>query len=166
MAGTIANVKIGVCTVSYKGVDLGHTKGAVKLTYKPEYEDIIVNQYGQTAVDKVLKKEVLQVQVPLAETQLVNIQKMLPFSSTAGSAVKFGSEAGQRLSVLAGELLLHPIAVTGTSEDVAIYKAVVSGETQLEYAIDSERVVAVTFDALIDTTKTNGSLFGHFGTIS
>jgi len=163
--GSLPNVKIGICTVSYKGVDLGHTKGSVKLTYKPEYEDINVNQYGKSATDKVLVKEILQVKVPLAETQLVNIQKMIPTSSGT-TVIKVGSEAGARLSVLAGELLLHPTAVTGTSEDVAIYKAVVSGDVELEYAVDGQRVVEVTFDALVDATKANGNLFGHFGTLS
>ena len=164
--GTITNVKIGVCDVKYKGVDLGHTKGGIKLAYKPEYEDIVVNQYGKSAVDKVLTKEVLEVKVPLSETQLANIQKMIPFSTTVSAYTKFGSESGQRLSTLAGELLLHPASVTGTSEDVCIYKAVVASDVELEYSVDGQRVVEVTFNALIDTTKTNGQLFGHFGTIS
>jgi hypothetical protein len=163
--GTLANVKIGICDVTYKGVNLGHTKGSVKVSYKPEYEDVVVNQYGKSATDKVLTKEVLQVTVPIAESQLLNIQKMIP-TSTGTTNIKFGSEAGARLSTFAGELLLHPTAVTGTSEDVSIYKAVVTGDVELEYAVDGQRVVEVTFDGLIDSTKANGNLFGHFGTLS
>ena len=164
---SLANVKIGICSVTYKGVDLGHTKGSVKFSYKPSYEDIAVNQFCKSATDKVLTQEVVEVKVPLAETQVVNIAKMIPTTSgNTASLSKFGNEAGARLSVYAGELLLHPTAVTGTGEDVALYKAVISGDVELEYAVDGQRVVEVTFSALIDSTKTNGNLFGHFGTLS
>ena len=167
MAASLANVKIGICSVTYKGVDLGHTKGSVKLSYKPTYEDVVVNTYGKSATDKVLTQEVVEVKVPLAETQVTNIAKMIPTSTgNTASLSKFGNEAGARLATTAGELLLHPTAVTGTGEDVAIYKAVISGDIELEYAVDGQRVVEVTFSALIDATKTNGQLFGHFGTIS
>lgn len=164
--GNLTNVKIGVCSATYKGVDLGHTKGGVKVSYKPEYEDIIVDQYGKSVTDKVLTKEVWEIKVPLAETQVANIAKSIPTSTTAGNVTKFGSQAGARLSTGAGELLLHPTAVTGTAEDWVFYKAVISGDIEYTYAVDEERVAEVVFTALIDESKSNGNYHGHVGTIS
>lgn len=164
--GNLTNVKIGVCSATYKGVDLGHTKGGVKISYKPEYEDIVVDQYGKSVTDKVLVKELWEIKVPLAETQVANIAKTIPTSSTSGNATKFGSQAGARLSTGAGELLLHPTAVTGGLEDWVFYKAVISGDIEYTYAVDEERVAEITFTALIDESKPAGQYHGHVGTLS
>ena len=163
-----SNVNIGACSVTFGGTDLGHTKGGVVVTYSPEYADLTVDQYGNTPFDKALVGEVVTVKVPLAETQVSNINKAIPLSTLTGSSngrATVGKEAGARLGTLASELVLHPISnsVSDLSDDVVFHKAVVQGEVEIGYNNEDERVVEVEFVALVDTGKSDGNLLGHFG---
>lgn len=162
-----SNIKIGACSVSFNGADLGHTKGGVTVNYSPEYADIQADQYGNTVIDKALIGEKLTVKVPLAESQVANLAKAIPLGTLAGTnkRLTIGKDAGARLAALAAQLVLHPLvnAASNRDDDVVIYKAVVSEEVELSYAVDEERVVEVTFTALIDTAKASGSYLGIFG---
>lgn len=165
--GQVTNVKIGACSVKFGAVDLGHTKGGVTVSYKPEYADIVVDQYGNTPVDKSLVGEMLTVKVPLAESQVANIAKAIPLSTLAGATegrATVGQEAGVRLSSKSAQLVLHPL-VNGASlaDDVVIHKAVVHGELEIGYNNEDERILEIEFVALVDTTKSAGNLLGHLG---
>lgn len=167
MADT-TNIKIGVCSVTYNDVDLGHTKGGVTVSYSPEYSDITADQYGNTPVDKSLVGETLTVTVPLTESQVANINKAIPLSTLAGTSdgrATIGKEAGNKLASLAYELVLHPFAnaVGDLSEDVVIHKAVVHSDIEVGFTNDDQRIIEVEFVALIDTTKADGNLLGHIG---
>jgi len=165
--GDTTNVKIGACQVTLGGTDLGHTKGGVTVNYSPEFADITVDQYGNTPVDKSLMGEMLTIKVPLAESQVANINKALPLSTLAGSGdgrATIGKQAGARLLDQAAELVLHPLVNTGDlSEDIVIHKAVVHGEVEIGFNNEDERIVEVEFIALVDTTKADGNLLGHIG---
>lgn len=164
----VANIKIGACKVTFGGVDLGHTKGGVTVNYSPEYADITADQYGNSVIDKALVGEKMTVKVPLAETQVANLANVLPMGSLAGAGNKrltLGSDAGARLASEAAVLVLHPLVneASNRDDDVVIYKAVVTGEVELNYSVEDERVVEVEFEALIDTSKSNGSYLGIIG---
>lgn len=164
----VANIKIGACSVNFGGVDLGHTKGGVTVNYSPEYSEITADQYGKSIIDRSLVGEKLTVKVPLAETQVANLAKVIPMGTLAGAGnkrVTLGKDAGARLAALAAALVLHPLvnAANNRDDDVVIYKAVVSGEVELNYSVEDERVMEVEFEALIDTSKSNGSYLGIIG---
>ena len=44
------NIKIGACTVTVGGVDIGHTKGGATIVYTPEYVDIQADLWGNTRI--------------------------------------------------------------------------------------------------------------------
>ena len=160
-----ANIKIGACTVNYKSVDLGHTWGGVTFSYEPEYVDITADQYGNTPVDKALLGEVVTVVARLNESTVVNFSKAIPLSTlTSTTKATFGKDAGARLGTTGGVLILHPI-VNGASkaDDIILYKAVVSEAVEVEYTNEDERIIEVTFTALVDTTKATGSYLGLIG---
>lgn len=164
--GTISNVKLGPCSVKLGGVDLGHTKGGVTVMYTPEYKDIQVDQYGNTVAERVLIGEKLTAQVPLAEATLANIENAIPAATDVGSArATIGKDAGERMAQYALELVLHPLANASSdlSEDVVIHKAIVDGEIEIAFNNEDERVLNVTFMALLDETKTDGNRLGFFG---
>ena len=159
----ITNVKLGVCSVTF-GSDLGHTKGGVVVTYSPEYHDITVDKYGNTVVEKVLIGEKLTAKVPLAESTLANLIIAMPTSADNTDYITVGQDAGELMAQHAAELVLHPIANTGDlSEDVVFYSAINTGEVVLNYTFDGERVVEVTFEALLDEDKSTGNYIGLFG---
>ncbi len=161
--GNIVNVKIGAVSVTFGGVDLGHTKGGAEFSYKPKYADITVDETGETVRDKSLIGEEAMVKVRLAESHLANLALIMPTaeSQAAGARIQFGSEAGARLLGSAQELVLRPKGAVDDSNDLVLYKAVVASEVPVAYTNDEERVIEVEFTALWDDV--NGAL-GHFGT--
>ena len=165
MAADVTNVKLGVCSATFNDVDLGHTKGGVVVTYTPEYHDVTVDKYGNTVVEKVLIGEKLVAKVPLAEATIANLQIAIPTGSSDTSKITIGDSAGTALAALAKQLVLHPIANESDdlSEDVVLYKAVVGCEIALEYTYDGERVVEVTFEAILDEGRSDGDYLGLIG---
>jgi len=162
------NIKIGSCSVTFGGTDLGHTKGGVTVNYAPEYADITADQYGNTPIDKALVGEMWTVTVPLAEKTVANINKAIPLSTLAGAGdgrATIGQDAGARLLAQASQLVLHPLtnASGDLSGDIVFHKAVVHSEVEIPHAVDEQSTVEVTFIALIDTSKSEGNYLGHIG---
>jgi len=161
----IANVKLGVCTVTFNDVDLGHTKGGVVVTYEPIYHDVTVDMYGETIVDKRLLGEKFSAKVPLAEATASNLIVAIPEGSTTGGKLTVGSTVGDSLLDNAKELVLHPSenAVATLDDDVVIHLAVVASTIELPFTNDGEKIVEVVFEALLDDTKDDGNYLGFIG---
>lgn len=167
MAADIDNVKLGPCSVKVNNVDVGHTKGGVTVAYEAEYHDITVDKYGNTVAEKVLIGESLKVTVPLAEHTIANMLIAIPGASSAGGGdrMTIGKDAGLRMSSVAYELVLHPLAndTNDLSEDVVLHKAVSAEAIEWKYATDGERLAEVVFHALLDEAKTDGNRLGFIG---
>jgi hypothetical protein len=166
MTADIDNVKLGPCSVTFNGVDVGHTKGGVTVAYEAEYHDIQVDKYGNTVAEKVLIGETLKVTVPLAENTIANMEIAIPAATdVTGDRATIGKDAGVRMGQYAKELVLHPLAnlVTDLSEDVVLHKALVSEGIEWKYASDGERMAEVVFHALLDESKSDGNRLGFIG---
>jgi hypothetical protein len=164
---SIANVKVGTCSISVDGTDVGHTAGDVIATYEPSWHDISVNMYGtDTIADKSLIGEKLMVKFTMAESTEANIERAIPMGDgTTAGKVTIGSQAGQRASDSAVQLVLHPIANAAgdRSEDIVLYKAISSEAVEVPFLVDGERVLEVTYTALVDETKSDGNYLGLIG---
>lgn len=160
-------IRIGVCSVTYKSADLGHTKGGVTISYEPNIVDIGVDQYGSTPVDKILAGEKAQVKVRLAEQTAANLNIAMPATEKetggSGTKVEMGANAGKSLRDQSGELTLHPIDLNDTTEDWVFYKAVAVDTVELDYMVEDQRIIEVTFEALVDESKSVGNRLGHYG---
>lgn len=161
------NIQLGVCTVTYKGTDLGHTIGGVTLTYTPEYHETKVDVYGSSNVEKFLVGEKLMAKCNLAEYTLANLLVAIQSGTqVADDSVSIGAQAGKKASAKAGLLVLHPINAPSNDTrgyDVAIYKAVVTNEVAIEHKNDGEKVLPVEFDGLVDENRADGNLLGFIG---
>lgn len=159
------NVKIGACNVSFKGVDLGHSIGECTVNYSPDWYDMKVNKYGTTVVDKYLKGESFTVKVPLAESTIANLIVGAPAMTNGTTKATIGKDAGTRASTLAGLLVLHPQNNDSDdlSEDVVMHKAISVNELPISFSNEGERIIEVTFQALVDETKTDGNRLGLIG---
>lgn len=161
----LQNVKLGVCTVNFKTNDLGHTRGGVTLVYSPDVYDSTVDKYGSTVAKKFLIGEKLQVKVPLAESTIDNFGIAIPAGTADANKVTIGRSAGYDLTAEAGELILHPTANAAgdLSDDVKLYKAISTAEVEVGFTNDGERIIEVTFDAIVDESKTDGDYLGVIG---
>jgi len=161
----ISNVKMGVCSVTFGTTELGHTKGGVTVTYEPDIHDITVDQYGSTPAEKVLIGQKLKATVPLAESSIANLAIAIPEGEAGAESIKIGGKVGLRLSSEAETLVLHPIANDSDdlSEDVVIYKAVVTNSIDIPFKVDEERVIELEFEGIIDETRLDGDMLGLIG---
>lgn len=161
----ISNVKMGVCSVTFGTTALGHTKGGVTVTYEPDIHDINVDQYGSSPAEKVLIGQKLRATVPLAETSIANLAIAIPEGEAGAESIKIGGNVGLRLSGEAETLVLHPIANDSDdlSEDVVIYKAIVTNSIDIPFKVDEERVVELEFEGIIDETRSDGDMLGLIG---
>lgn len=162
----ITNVQLGACSVSFNGVDLGHTKGGVEVTYEPTYKDVTVDKYGETITQKYLTGEKMSVKVPLAEYTIANLKVAMPqgtFAGAANSRLLLGHSAGVQATASSAQLVLHPLNKGTRANDVVLYKAYVASAITLNHKIDEEKVVEVTFEALLDETKSDGNYLGMIG---
>lgn len=162
------NVRIGACQVWYKGVDIGHTQGGVTFSYSPDYTELKVDKWA-SAVDMALSGEEVTVTIRLAEPQAARLRYAIAagnYEPTGSPTHEFGRSTGFLGSSFAGTLRLHPLALANSNqaEDIHIYKAVAVDDVELEYTVDDQLVVEVTLRALVDETKTDGSVLGHIGT--
>ena len=80
MASDTKNVKLGVCKVSFGGVDLGYTIGGVDVTVKTDTHKVMVDQFGKTPINEYIMGRQVTVKCPLAESTLINFAQALPGS--------------------------------------------------------------------------------------
>ena len=162
----VTKIQLGACSVTYKGVDLGHTIGGVVVTYTPDYHETSVDKYGSSVVEKFLVGERVKAEVSLAEITLANLEVAIALGvQVADDSVSMGSVAGKKASTTAGLLVLHPLAYATTVRDydVSIYKAVVTNELKIEHKNDGEKLLPVVFDALIDENRSDGNILAFIG---
>jgi hypothetical protein len=151
MPSSTENVKLGVCTILFDDVDLGYTKGGVEVTVATSTHEVKVDQLGETIVNEIVTGRTVLAKVPLAETTLENLVKIMPGATlvTDGDVptkkkvvVKTGVNSSLKAS--AKTLVLRPVGTTG-ADDFTILAANTGGALTYAYKIDEERVFNVEF---------------------
>lgn len=168
----ITNVRMGVCSIVFNGVDCGHTLGGTKVTITRKLTPLKVDKYGDSPVDEVVTDVQMVVDAKVAEPVVSLIKTAMPEGDYEQGA------SGNRLGVPAGEgaalrqysatLTLHPLnkAATDTSEDVQVYNAVASSSPVLNYDVAGQRVFDLQFTALVNETEGAGRRLGHIGPVN
>lgn len=72
------NVKLGICKVFFGGVDLGYTQGGVDVEVKTDTHVVNVDQFGKSPVNEIIMGRSVSVKVPMAETTLDNLVRIMP----------------------------------------------------------------------------------------
>lgn len=146
-ANNVKNVKLGVCRVLFDGNDMGFTKGGVDVTVSTETHEVQVDQHGQTPINEYIMGRTVTVKVPLAETTLENLVKIMPGATLVGGSgsiarVDVPTAVGTSLVELARELILHPINKPDTdkSEDFIVHLAATAGALEFAYKLEDERI--------------------------
>lgn len=78
MPSNTQNVKLGVCSVIFGGVDLGYTQGGVEVTVATQTKKVMVDQFGQSEINEYIMGRTCTAKVPLAETTLDNLVSIMP----------------------------------------------------------------------------------------
>lgn len=167
VGGDLSRIKTGPCSVTFKGMPLGHTMGGVRFNIAPQTRDRNVDEYGDHRADIVHTGDDVTISTTLAETSLSVLQTVYQMSYGAidANTIGIGNLPGGLGSEKAGPLLLHPLrAGETTTEDVLFHKAVVNNVGEVQFGvIQEEQVYEVTWAALIDETKATGQMIGQIG---
>lgn len=170
-----ANVRIGQVDVYIDYLDgngerhLGHTLGGAEFTFEREFTDLTVDQYGTSALDMALTGNNLMIKATLAEITNRNLGEAIPegvyASAGSDSKLSLGRSAGYLLSNKGAQLRLHPVvnAASNHNEDIYIWRAVSVESVELSFKVDEQRVLEITWKALIDETQPEGRLLGQVG---
>lgn len=159
------NVKLGVCRVTFGGTDLGFTKGGVEVSVETQTHEVTVDQMGDTPINEYITSRSCTVTVPLAETTLENLVKVMPgatlVTDTQENTKKYvtvPTATGQSLLKVAQTLVLHPIAnaENDKSDDFTVMRAATAGAMSYSYKLDDERIFSCEFKAYADE---DGNLF-------
>lgn len=159
------NVKLGVCRVTFGGTDLGFTKGGVEVSVETQTHEVTVDQMGDTPINEYITSRSCTVTVPLAETTLENLVKVMPgatlVTDTQENTKKYvtvPTATGQSLLKVAQVLILHPIAnaENDKSDDFTVMRAATAGAMSYSYKLDDERIFSCEFKAYADE---DGNLF-------
>ncbi len=164
MASDTKNVKLGVCSVFFNSIDLGYTKGGVEVEVKTETKKVMVDQFGQSVINEYIMGRTCTAKVPLAETTLENLVKIMPGATietgvgpTDPAKVVVTNGIGISLLDIAQKLVLHPIAnaAGNKNDDFVMPKAMTAGDLNFAFKLDDERIYNCTFTAYPDpVTKT------------
>lgn len=163
MASSTNNVKLGVCSVTFGGVDLGYTKGGVEVEVATETFKVMIDQFGNTPVKEYITARTCVVRVPLAETTIDNLVATMPGATKIDADPKFRVDVVTNISAdlksIAQVLSLHPVSAgADLNEDFTIPLAATGGALSYAYKLDEERIFNVEFNAYPDDTQ-NGLLF-------
>ena len=155
MANNAKNVKLGVCEVMYGGEDLGFTKGGVSVSVSTDTHEVKVDQRGDTPINEFVKGRKCTVKVPLAETDMETLMKIMPGATPIKDdkgkllRVDVPTSVGTSLLESAKPLILHPINLPASdkSEDFVVFLAGTAGALDFAYKEDDERVFNCEFKA-------------------
>jgi len=155
MASDTKNVKLGVCKVLYNEVDLGYTKGGVEVSVTTDTHEVNVDQFGKTPINEYIMGRKVTVKVPLAETTLDNLVKIMPGAVLVSDAtdptkkvVNVPTAIGTNLLDIAQELVLHPVGKpeSDKSDDFTVFKAATAGALNFAYQLENERIYSCEFN--------------------
>jgi hypothetical protein len=88
MSSNTKNVKLGVCKVYYDDVDLGYTQGGVEVAVTTDTHKTTIDQFGKTPINEYIEGRSVSVKVPLAETTLRNLVKIMPGATLVSDGVQ------------------------------------------------------------------------------
>lgn len=162
----VENVKLGACTVMWGTDDLGYTKGGVDVSISTSRKSITVDQFGESDVNEYIMGRMVEVKVPMAESDVAKLALAIPGSvlveGVSAKKLTVSTNAGLSLRSLAKKLILHPkaLAAGAKNEDFVVLLAAPAGDMEFAFSHENERVYNVTFKGYADNTTGELFVFG------
>ena len=159
MPESVEDLHIGAGSLSIDGTDVGFTTTeGVVINFEPEVHLHMSGKYGNTPVKASLIGQTLSLDVTIAAHTLANIEKSYAGAVLDGGVIKFGGVAGREIT--GKELVLTPFDGTASW---TFKNAVPTSSVAANYQVDNERVITVTFTAMVDVSADEDE---NLGTVS
>lgn len=151
------NFRIGAGSLTIDGTDVGlTTEEGLTVHYEPDIHLHRSGKYGNTPVKASLIGQTLTLEVTMGEHTFANILAAYAGAVSSNGKVFFGGLAGREVD---GKLL----KLTPFDSTAAWYfrNAVPTSSVDAAYKVSDERVIHVTFTALVDTTASDDNNLGY-----
>lgn len=164
MAQDSTQERLGACTLTVDGTDLGLTFGDVVYTATAPLVEAHPSQHGAPS-EMFTGEGRIVVTGTFAQTleQTTLLGKILADSTVAGDKVSMGRTPGFRASQNAFELILHPEDQSGTTKDLTIYRALGVGNFESLYSREAVQGFPFEFMGLYDVSRSNGDRLWSLG---
>lgn len=168
VGGDLSKIQTGPCRLDLDDESVGHTMEGIKLNVQPDIRVRNVDEFGVSKVDMIYQGEAIQISTTLAEKTISTLRLVFAWGyETSTTRHSFGRLPGLRGSDIAKELRIHPLEFDDDdeSEDAVFYKVCVSNSAEVNIgSVSADRTFGVTFDALVDESKTEAQgLLGYIG---
>lgn len=151
------NFRIGAGALSIDGSDVGlTTEEGVVVSYEPDIHLHKSGKFGNTPVKASLIGQTLSLEVCIAEHTLTNIENTYAGVTTETGKIEFGGLAGRE--VAGKELILTPFDGTPSWY---FRNAVPTSAIEAAYKVNDERIIKVTFTALVDFNAADDDNLGY-----
>jgi hypothetical protein len=158
------NVRLGVCRVFFGGQDLGYTQGGVDVEVKTDTHQVMVDQFGKSVVNEVIMGRTVTVKVPLAETTLDNLVKIMPGASIVetGATKASGTATFSTVATVGDSISIDGVVFTAATAPAAANQFGIGADATTQAAllaaainaIDDASVMVVATSALGVVTLT------------
>lgn len=152
-----SEIKIGAAEVLFNNVTVGHTEEGQSVAVTKDLVTRTVDQFGTSKIEEVVVGMHIELTVNIAQWVYEALLIALPETTKGtGDYVMAGAVPGQKLGDTADDVILRPYAASGATEDVTIHKATAREVGEIVVNNEGDRLIPVTFEGLIDTTKGDG----------
>ncbi len=165
---SIANVRLGICTIVYDGVTLGHTKGGAELSVVNEIIEGTVDKYGSTPAKAWHAGTRVQVKTTLSEYDFTQMEKLINAATKSGAAaaatITFGAPSNGDTITVDGHTFTKAASASGSNFNTAGELATLIDALDNVGAVNVAGTITVTASATgtagnrIAMTKTGAAL--------
>lgn len=151
------NFRIGAGSLSIDGEDVGLTTAeGIVVNYEPDVHLHMSGKYGNTPVKASLIGQTLTLEIEMGEHTFDNIEDAYAGVVQEDGKIKFGGLAGRELE--GKTLILTPFDGTPSWY---FRNAVPVEAVEAAYKVEDERVIHVTFQALVDPDASDADNLGY-----
>lgn len=150
--------RIGAGAIIIDSEDIGHTneEGALVIV-EPDVHLHQSGKYGSAPVKASLIGRTITIEVTVAEYTLDNMERVYAGVTRVGDKIQFGGVAG--VNIPGKDLIIDPF---DGSEAWHFTNAVPTSAVESAYSPQDERLMKVTFTALIDENAAEAENLGYF----
>ena len=155
---TSGNMELTPCRVKFDGIDVGGTKGNVKVSINFKKADIKADQLGDTVLDRVVSGAEIKIETILTEIKNKDNWKVVfPFAKKVGTgpfSIYFDSQVGAHDLAYAKQLSLHPLSKSDADldGDLLFFKATAESVSEITFGPTEQQGLKVVWNIYPDTS--------------
>ena len=154
---SVSDFRIGAGSLSVDGEDVGFTtEEGMVINYEPDVHLHLSGKYGNTPVKASLIGQKLTLEVWMAEQTFDNIEYAYAGVVNEDGKIKFGGLAGRE--IVGKALTLVPFDDTSSWH---FRNAVPVSAVEANYKVNDERIIHVTFQAMVDENAPEDENLGY-----